>query len=143
MRANETKPRLGRIMLSGSNSAQTPCVRKVDTPEMNPIWDIRDLARMTIHNRKTGRAAAARKPVDIQLARYDAEEAAEMSDRRGEPPTATLRFDFGNADPEILRALQEACESNGIDMRTAPACLPPTDTYSNVKLPSDFKGKPN
>jgi hypothetical protein len=98
---------------------------------------------MTVHNRKTGRAAAARKPVDIQPARHDTEEVAEMSDRRGEPATATLRFDFDNADPEILRALQEACESNGIDMRTAPTRLPSTGTYSNVTLPSDFKGKPN
>jgi len=97
---------------------------------------------MTVHNRKTGRASPARKPVDVELAPRDGREIAEMPDP-SEPATATLRFDFDSADPEVLRALQEACERNGIEMQTAPSRLPSTGAYRDVTLPSDFKGKPN
>jgi hypothetical protein len=99
---------------------------------------------MSIHGKKTHRSVLAGKPVDIQLTLHSGKEVAEILEQVGEPATAVMRFTFENADPAILRALQEACERNGIEMQMAPARLAsPTGDYRDVTLPGNFKGKPS
>lgn len=100
---------------------------------------------MTAYDKKSGHIAPAQdEPLDIELTLHSGSEVAEILDRIGEPATAVLRFTFENADPEILRALQQACERNGIEMQTAPAGrTSASGAYQDVTLPSDFKGKPN
>ena len=95
---------------------------------------------MFIH-KKAEQPMPTEKPVDIKLTLHGRSEVSAILHEMGKhTTTAVMRFTVDNPDPNIIRALQDACARNGIEMEAKPVQLaqlsaPDAARFEDVALP--------